>query len=48
MECELTEFQYFINLFWPFFVGALAVRVICGFWGDVMYWMSVAFGDRCK
>lgn len=46
METEtMSEFMYFVNLFWPFFTGAIAVRVICGLYGDIMYWISKSFGD---
>lgn len=41
---QISHFQYFIDVFWPFFLGAIAVRVICGFYGDLMYWISRAFG----
>lgn len=40
----MSEFQYFIELFWPFFTGALAVRVICWLVGNYSYWISVALG----
>lgn len=46
MENELSEFEYFLRLFWPFFFGAIAVRVICGYYGEIMFWLSKAFGDR--
>lgn len=42
----MDEFTYFVQLFWPYFVGWIAVRIIGGFYGDVMYWLSKAFGGR--
>lgn len=44
MENQLTEFQYFVDLFWIFFVGALFVRVLCGELGEAMSWIKIAFG----
>ena len=44
MENEISEFQYFVSLFWPFFTGALACRMLAGFLGEKMYWVSKAFG----
>ena len=41
----MDEFTYFVELFWPFYIGWLAVRIICGYYGDIMYWVSKAFGD---
>lgn len=46
MESDFTEFQYFVDLFWVFLLGWIAVRVVCGFYGDIMYWLSKAFGGH--
>lgn len=48
MEDEISHFQYFVNIFWQFFLGAIALRVICGFYGECMYWISKSFGDDHK
>ena len=49
MENQVSEFQYFVDLFWVFFVGAFAVRILCGFLGEAMFWMKTAFGgDHSK
>ena len=45
MEEELTHFQYFVDMFWQFFLANIAVRIICGFYGDLMYWINKSFGD---
>lgn len=45
MESEISHFQYFINLYWPFVLGGFAVRVFCWFYGQLMYWISQSMGD---
>lgn len=48
MEENISHFQYFVNLFWPWVLGALAVRVICGHFGEVCSWISLSFGAGFK
>ena len=45
MEGDISEFSYFLQLFWPFFTGALCVRVICWVFGNFSWWIGKSFGD---
>lgn len=40
-----TEFEYFSYLFFQFFCGWLVVRIICWFYGQVVYFISRSMGD---
>lgn len=41
----MSEFQYFVNLVWPWFMGGLVLRVVCWGIGYSCKLVSVGLGD---